>query len=148
MRLPSNVKLKGFIWNVFPFLRYTAQAIYPNTYFTKEVYENLKSDKPNPRYIVTLRHEQTHIERQKKMGWIKWGLRYVFLPKFRFNEELEAIKTSMKYLKGEKGNFYTEKSARFLSGWLYLWCVSYKKTKYELDKAWKEAKSPKQERLK
>jgi 2-methylisocitrate lyase-like PEP mutase family enzyme len=138
MKLPLNVKPKNFIWNLFPFSKYTAQAIYPNIYFTKDVYENLKSDKPNPRYIAALKHEQTHIERQKRTGWVKWGFSYVIFPKFRFDEELEALKSSMKYLKERKEDFDTQRSAKFLSGWLYLWCVSYKKAKLELDKAWQE----------
>ena len=143
MKLPKNVKSKNFIWNLFPFSRYTAQAIYPNIYFTKEVFDNLKSKNPNPRYIAALKHEQTHIERQKKMGWFKWGLSYMLLPKFRFNEELEAIKSGMKYLKSKGETFDTNRSARFLSGWLYLWCVSYKKAKFNLDKAWKPKKHDK-----
>lgn len=136
MKLPSNVKSKPFIWNLFPFSKYTAQAIYPNIYFRREVFENLKSENPNSRYIAVLKHEQTHIERQKKMGWFRWGLSYIFSPKFRFNEELEAIKASMEYLKSRDETFDTDRSARYLSGWLYLWCVSYKKAKTELDKAW------------
>lgn len=136
MKLPLNVKPKTFIWNLFPFSKYTAQAIYPNIYFKNEVYENLKSNSPNPRYIAALKHEQTHIERQKKMGWFRWGLSYIFSPKFRFNEELEAIKASMKYLKSRGKTFDTDRSARYLSGWLYLWCMSYKKAKTELDKTW------------
>src|SRR3989304_9546995 len=133
MKLPPNIKPKNFIWNIFPFSKYTAQAIYPNIYFAKDVYENLKSNRPCPRYIAALKHEQNHIERQKKIGWITWGLKYILFPKFRFNEELEAVKTSMKYLKKEKVIFDTKKSAKYLSGWLYLWCVSYKKAKYEID---------------
>lgn len=140
MKLPPNVKPKNFIWNMFPFSKYTAQAIYPNIYFTKEVYENLKSSKPNPRYIAALKHEQTHIERQKRAGWLKWELSYIFLPRFRFNEEFEAIKASMKYLKSKNCTFDINKSAKYLSGWLYLWCVSYQKAKSELDKAWRKEK--------
>jgi len=138
MKLPTNVRVKKGLWNIFPFTKYTAQAIYPNIYFTKDVYENLKSDKPNPRYIAALKHEQTHIERQKETGWIIWGLKYTFSPKFRFNEELEAIKSSMKYLKRVRGNFDVARSAKFLSSWLYLWCISYNKAKEQLDRCWKE----------
>lgn len=139
MELPPNVRVKTGLWNIFPFTKYTAQAIYPNIYFTKSVYENLKSDKPNHRYIAALKHEQTHIQRQKKTGWKRWGFKYIFSPKFRFNEELEAIKSSMKYLKKVKGNFDTDRSAKFLSSWLYLWCVPYEKAKEELDKVWEKA---------
>lgn len=136
MKLPSNVKPKNFILNIFPFSKYTAQAIYPNIYFTKIAYLNLKSDKPNFRFVAALKHEQTHIERQKQLGWLKWGFNYLFLPKFRFSEELEAIKSSMEYLKSKGEELDTDKSAKYLSGWLYLWCVSYKKAKSELDRAW------------
>jgi len=140
MILPNNVKPKTFLWNLFPFSKYTAQAIYPNIYFRREVFENLKSDNPNPRYIAALKHEQTHIERQKKEGWFRWGLRYIFSPKYRFNEELEAIKASMKYLKEINSTFDADRSAKYLSGWLYLWCGSYKKAKAELDKVWQGLK--------
>lgn len=139
MKLPLNVRVKQHLWNIFPFTKYTANAIYPNIYVSKDVYENLNSKKPSPRYVAVLEHEQTHIERQRKMGWIKWGLKYALSYDFRFNEELEAIKAAMKYLKEMKSNFDTEKRAKFLSGWLYLWCVSYEKAKEELDRAWKEA---------
>lgn len=138
MKLPPNVKSKSWIWNIFPFSKYTAQAIYPNIYFAKNVYENLLTDKPESRYVAALMHEQTHIERQIKTGWLKWGLKYMFIPRFRFNEELEAIKSSMKYLKSVEEPFDTDRSARFLSSWLYLWCVSYNKARTELDKAWQE----------
>ncbi|OGM13041.1 hypothetical protein A3A76_01875 [Candidatus Woesebacteria bacterium RIFCSPLOWO2_01_FULL_39_23] len=138
MELPSNVRIKKGLWNIFPFSKYTAQAIYPNIYFTKDVFEDLKSNSPNPRYIAALKHEQTHIERQKKVGWVNWGLRYIFSPNFRFNEELEAIKSSIKYLKNVKGNFDTARSAKFLSSWLYLWCISYDKAKEQLDGCWIE----------
>lgn len=96
------------------------------------------STKPNPLYIAALIHEQTHIERQKKLGLLKWGLKYVFFPKFRFNEELEAIKAQMVYLKKHKKEFNFEKRARFLSGWLYYWPVSYRVAKKELERVWKE----------
>lgn len=138
MKLSPNVKIKRGLWKVFPFSKYTAQAIYPNIYFSEKVYENLISNKPKPRYIASLLHEQTHINRQKEMGWIKWGLKYIISPQFRFREELEAIKASTKYLKKEE-DFDTARIAKYLSGWLYLWCVSYEKAKEELDRVWKEA---------
>ncbi len=141
MKLPPNVKPKPFIWNLFPFSKYTAQAIYPNIYFKNQVYENLKSNNPDPHYIAALKHEQTHIERQKKKGRFGWGLNYIFSPNFRFNEELEAIKASMKYLKSLNNSFDTNKAARYLSGWPYLWCVSYQRAKTKLDKIWQEQKT-------
>lgn len=137
MRLPSNIKSKNLIWGLLPFSKSTAQAIYPNIYFRKEVYNNLKSVNPKPHYVAALKHEQTHIARQRKMGWFKWCLSYIFFPKFRFNEEFEAIKSSMPYLKSKNCTFDSGKTAKYLSGWLYLWCIPYKKAKSKLDRAWK-----------
>ncbi|MFH1971283.1 MAG: hypothetical protein ABIJ05_02770 [Patescibacteria group bacterium] len=142
MKLPSNIKVKRGLLDIFPFSKYTAQAVYPNIYLPKHVYENLKLDKPNPQYIATLKHEQAHIERAIKIGWVMWDLKYIFYPRFRFNEEIEAIKNSMKYLKRNNRNnivFNTGKRAKRLSSWLYLWCVSYIKAKEKLDKAWNES---------
>lgn len=139
MKLPNNVKVKSGLWRMFPFSRYTAQAIYPNIYLIEKVYNNLVSDSPKPRYKSVLIHEQTHIDRQKRFGWFKWGLKYLIIPSFRFNEELVAIQNSMTYLKGEGLSFDTTKRAKYLSSWLYLWCVSYKEAKRELDRAWEEA---------
>lgn len=139
MRLPSNVRIKPRFWELLPwFSSYTAQAIYPNIYFSKDTYEKLSSSNPDLKYVALLLHEQTHIGRQRKLGWIKWGIKYVFSPKFRFNEELEAIKAQMSYLKKNKKEFDIEKSARYLSGWLYLWPVSYKTAKRELERVWRK----------
>ncbi len=137
MKLPENVKIKPRIWEFLPwFSKYTAQAIYPDIYFSKEAYQKLVSS--DPVYIAALIHEQEHIKRQKREGWIKWGFKYIFSGKFRFNEELEAIKASMKYLKRKKIGFDIEKKARILSGWLYFWPVGYKTAERELKKVWGE----------
>lgn len=71
MKLASNVKIKGFPWTILPvFSKYTAHAIYPNVYVPKEIYNDLKTNNPNPKNVAILIHEQTHIARQKKMGHI------------------------------------------------------------------------------
>lgn len=127
MKLPGNVRVK--IGNK------TALVIYPNIYLPKKVFENLKSAKPDPKNIAILLHEQEHIKRQSREGWFKWGVKYIFSRKFRFSEELVAIKASLRY---RKIGFDVEKEARILSGWLYLWPVSYKTAKRELEKMWGE----------
>jgi hypothetical protein len=139
MKLPSNVKTKPRFWDLLPWLSgNTAQAIYPNIFISRKVYDKLSSPNSDLKYIAVLLHEQTHIERQRKTGFLKWGIKYVFSPKFRFNEELEAIKTQISYLKRHKKKFDIEKSARYLSGWLYFWMVSYRKAKEELEIVWKD----------
>ncbi|QQG47517.1 MAG: hypothetical protein HY044_00265 [Candidatus Woesebacteria bacterium] len=129
MRLPKNVKVKPI------FFQHTAQAIYPNIYVPKWLYEHLKSKNPDSERVAVIIHEQTHIKRQKEMGWFLWEIKYVFLPKFRLEEELLAIKAQVKYLKS-KGIKYdekdVEKAAKFLSSYLYLWMVSYKEAKRKL----------------
>lgn len=136
MKLAENIKLKKGLWNIFPFSNFTGQAIYPNIYLPKNVYENLKTTKPKPQYLAVLKHEQTHIERASKIGWIVWNLKYIFSPSFRFSEEIEAIKNSMIYFKKNNITFNTNKRAKRLSSYLYLWCVPYKKAKEKLDKIW------------
>ena len=139
MKLPPNVKIKPQFWEFLPWLsRYTAQAIYPNIYFSKEAYKKLCAPKPDPIYIAALIHEQAHITRQKKEGWFKWELKYIFSGKFRFGEEFEAIKPAMKYLKEKKIEFDIDKKAKILSGWLYFWPVSYKTAKKDLERIWRK----------
>lgn len=128
--LSPHIKSKSW------FFQNTAQAIYPNIYLPKRVYNNLNSNNPDPKNLAVLIHEQTHIKRQKEIGCLKWGIKYLFLPRFRFEEELLAIKAQMSYLKKHKKEFDIEKSAKYLSGWLYLWPVSYKFAKKELEKVW------------
>ncbi len=118
---------------------FTAHAIYPNIYLPREVYENLYSNNPKPKWIAVLKHEQEHIKREKEMGAIVFGLRYLFSPKFRFQEELVAIKAQMKYLKSVGEKFDINKAANFVSGWLYLWPVTTELAKRVLDEAWREA---------
>lgn len=119
-----------------PGLSYTAQAISPYIFVTKEVYEKLASRNPNPRFIAVLEHEKKHIERQKELGFLEFGIKYLFSPEFRFQEELLADKEGMKYLKKNKLDFDTARSVKFLSSWLYLWMVPHERAKKELDKLW------------
>jgi hypothetical protein len=139
MELPENVKVKPRFWEFLPWLSsYTAQAIYPNIYFSRKALKRLSIPNPDPIYVAALIHEQEHIKRQKKEGWFKWGLKYVFSGRFRFSEELEAIRSSMKYLKEKKIRLDINKRARYLSSWLYFWPVSYERAKKELGKMWGE----------
>jgi hypothetical protein len=134
-----SVKKKAKLLELLPWLSsYTAQAVYPNIFVSSEVFENLRQSNPDLRFIAVLEHEKKHIERQEEMGVFKFGLKYLFSPRFRFQEELLSIKEGMKYLKQKNLTFDTDRSAKFLSSWLYLWMVSYEKARRELDRAWKE----------
>jgi hypothetical protein len=139
MKLPENVRLrKGIAGHIPWYSNNIAQGVYPNVYLPKKVFENLKKEKPDPKNIAILAHEQKHIERQKETGPFKWGIKYSFCPSFRFNEELIATKAQMAVYKKFKKYFDIEKSGKYLSGWLYCWPVSYKTAKRELEKTWGE----------
>lgn len=134
MYLPKNIKVKDGLWKLIPFLaNKTAHGVYPNVYLPEHIYDNLKSKTPNPYNIALLLHEQEHIKRQKAQGRIKWLLKYIFSSKFRFNEELQADIPKIKYLKSKNLEFDLEKRAKQLSGWVYLWPVSYEEAKNKLN---------------
>jgi len=139
MKLPSNVKKKSWLWNLTPVRNFAGHAIYPNIYLSKKVYKNLTSTKPKHEYVGVLIHEQTHIKREKEQGWLIFGIKYIFLQNFRFNEEFVAIKEQMKYLKKHKAKFDTDKTAHYLSSYFYLWCCQYETAKKQLDEAWKKS---------
>lgn len=133
MKLNKNIKPKIGLWKLIPFLaEKTAHGIYPNVYLPQGIYDNLKSKTPNPYNVALLLHEQEHIKRQKEKGVIIWLLKYIFIPKFRFEEELKADISKIKYLKGKRLNFDIEKRAKQLSSWIYLWPVSYNEAKVKL----------------
>ncbi len=135
MKLDKNVKAKVGLWKLIPFLaNKTAHGIYPNVYLPEHIFNDLKLDNPNPYDVALLLHEQEHIKRQKEQGVIIWLLKYIFISKFRFEEELKADIPKTKYLKLKNLKFDVEKRAKQLSGWIYLWPVSYKEAKEKLNK--------------
>jgi len=139
MNLPKYVKGKPGFFKFIPILgEYTANSIYPWIFLPKGVYENLKFPSPNPPYVALLIHEQKHYERQRKIGWLLFGLKYLFSAKFRFNEELIAVKEAMKYLKKNNISFDFDRKAKTLSSYLYLWPVSKNYAEKELRKIWDE----------
>jgi hypothetical protein len=61
----------------------------------------------------------------KDQGILRFYIKYLSVPSFRFNEELEATKPQFAYLK-ELGLAYNlERKAKHLSGWLYFRSTSY-----------------------
>ena len=139
MELSNNVKVKSKLWDLIPWIsNKTAQAIYPNIYLPKFVYSDLISDSPSVWNVALLKHEQEHIKRQKEAGIFIWSLKYIFSPKFRFEEELKADVSKLKFLKSKKANPYIDKRAKHLSGWNYFWPVSYKEARARLMNIWTE----------
>jgi hypothetical protein len=138
VELPSNAKKKGFVWKfLYPISpKQMSSAIYPNVYLAPHIWDGLHKNPPDHLSVAVLLHEQEHIKRQKKMGWIKWGLRYTFDEKFRLEEELAAVVPMMKYMKENNQTMDLPKMARNLSGYIYLWCVSYDEALRRLREMW------------
>lgn len=139
MKLPRYVKPQPQWWNAFPFLRnYSGNTIYPYIYLRKDIYEGLLEKSFFPRGLSVLKHEECHIRQHRKYGVITYRMRYLFSPRFRFQQEIEAYLEMMKVLKANKLPFDIDKIARCLSGWMYLWGVSYPHAKKVLEKVWRE----------
>lgn len=116
MMLANYVKPKPWYFMFIPMLnKYVANSLYPFIFMPKDIYINLRSSNPNLHHIALLIHEEAHRKRQKQMGWLPFGVKYLLDPKFRFNEEL------------------------LNSGWLCLYPVSKYSTEKELKKVWSKA---------
>lgn len=136
----KNLKQKNALIEALPWIgRGTCTAIYPNVYLTKAVYLDIQQDNPDPYNVSRIIHEQEHITRMKQHGVAKWYLRYLLSRKFRFEEELAAITPQLAFIKHPRLTFNLERTARSLSGWLYLWATNYDHALKRLIAIWKEA---------
>lgn len=134
-KLPDNIRPKVGLWRIFPYLaNKTAHGIYPYVYVPVNIYDDLHSNKPSPWNVALLIHEEEHIKRQVAAGPLSWMIKYLISSEFRFKEELAADKPQIEYLKSLNLEFDINRRALLLSGWLYLWPVSYKTAREELEK--------------
>jgi len=137
--LPNNVKQQpDLLEHLFWFNKARGRTFFQTIYLKKDIYDDLKSGSPAPENLSVLAHEQTHIERIKKIGITKYSFKYFFFGKFRFNEELEANKAAFRILKKHKVEVDLTRKARILSSWIYLWPVSYNYALDHLKKSWEE----------
>lgn len=135
MKLPWYLFSKGPLLHHLPLIgKLTAQSLGPIIFIPDPIYRDLKTDQPNPKHIALLIHEETHRRRQKEIGILKFAYQYLFNSKFRFQEELSAVKEAMKYLKKNQIAFDFNKNAKFFSSYVYLWPVSKEYAKIELKK--------------
>jgi hypothetical protein len=135
MKSPSNVKsFPKFFSRFFLTKNIGGITLYPNIFLNHEIYIDLQRDKQNPKYIALLNHEQEHLKRQREMEPSKFFIKYALFPRFRFREEIIANKKTAEVLKKYGIPFDSNFYAKYLSGPIYLWCVSYKEAKEELDK--------------
>lgn len=139
MKLPWYVFSKGSLLHHLPLIgKSTAQCLGPIILIPDPIYHDLQTNHPNPKHIALLIHEETHRIRQKQIGILKFAYQYLFNSKFRFQEELLAVKEAMKYLKKNNFKFEFDQNSKFLSSYVYLWPVSKEYAKKQLEKVWNE----------
>ncbi len=137
--MPQNVRCIPRWVEKIPLLNMIGgSAVYPYIFLKREFYEDLQSKNPRPKTIYVLTHEQTHIRRAKEKGSIYWMLLYGLVPSFRVDEEFAADRVAMKYWKLKGLGYDIDHRARFLSGALYLWPISYTEAKKKLRIMWEK----------
>ncbi len=114
-------------------LRFAVHAVAPFIICPPDVYDNLRSDKPDPWYRAAMIHEQDHLQRQNRFGLMKWYLAYILSPRFRLHEELRAHKAQIRFL-AENGlpALPLSSSAGGLSSWIYGKMISFEDAKGKL----------------
>lgn len=137
-KLANYIQPKYFWLKFIPLLSNNiANSIYPFIFLPKEVFDNLKTNRPNPYYIALLIHEEKHRERQKQKLFSFW-IKYLLSSSFRFAEELIAVKTGIKYLKENNIPFYFNDKNKKELKCLYFWPISRYYNMENLKKLWNE----------
>ena len=133
----GNVRRKPILIDIIPGVgRDTSSAVYPYVFLGRSVYADAFSTNPSRYTVGLILHEQEHLKRIKRYGVVKWYLHYLFSPKFRLTEELEAYAIQFAYLKHAGLTINIEKIAHFMSSWLYLWVGNYKDMFKRLNELW------------
>lgn len=117
-----------------PFRFMPSVAVFGKIYLPEKLFDSYRSENPSPEAQAMIVHELTHIQRLGTSVAIY--LKYWSDGKFRFQEELAAIRNEMGVLKKHQRNFDIDKRAKMLSGIGYLWCTSYEIAKNRLEQIW------------
>jgi hypothetical protein len=135
--LPSYVRPMPAFFTFMPGLsRLVGRTVYPRIYLPLAIVEGLNQPTPNPFYMALLIHEQVHYERQKKLGLLKFGLRYLFSPDFRLGEEKMAVRKALQYLKSENLTPQFDFKNKFAPENLYFWPLSKSYSSEDLATLW------------
>lgn len=127
MKLPRYVKPLPKFFSKFSFKGYTL-IFFKIILLRREIYDNLKSNKPTIQNLSVLKHEEVHLQRAGKLQ----ALKYVF-PKIHLQEELIAYKEQFKFLKENKETYDLENVAKHLPR------LKYQDAKELITKIWNEA---------
>lgn len=120
MKIPSYVRSYPFIFRPITKIA-TASSWYPWIFVNDTVFADLQKENPSSKSVAALLHEGYHRKRQIEMGWLRFGLGYVFSREFRLDEELKAYEITKKIYQENNIVFDIQKIARALSGFPYLW---------------------------
>jgi len=124
-------------WKCIPFLQVDmAATVYPYMYFPEDVFNDLHALDPNKHNLSIYIHEKVHLDRQVKHGPFAWNFKYIFSKKFRLEEELEAIRTQMIFLKQNSLGYDIDKKAKQFASSIYLWVLPRAEAKDTLTKLW------------
>lgn len=132
MKLPGYIRKFGWPLNKV----YKGFVLFNKIYLREDIYKNLQTKSPSLENVGVLIHEETHLKSFKKNGMFLHGMKFWLSPRLRYREEIEADKTRFKYLKKHRIKFDFQKRARSLSGFWYLYCVSYDKALVDLQRTW------------
>jgi hypothetical protein len=114
-------------------------ALSPYIFLSNDLYEDYLTSKASFRTIAIIAHESVHIERQQKIGLLKFLFLYFFSKTFCLNEEIEAIRAEMKVYKLHAKQFDFKRRSLILSTfWMYHHCIAYKDALEKLHSLWDE----------
>lgn len=124
-------------WRYLPYFTKIRGLLFLNSiYLRADIFDDIHSNSPKPVNMGVLIHEQTHFERMREQGMLRFGIKYLLSSKVRFEEELAAITEQMRYLKSKGEGYDIERASRALSSIYYLWCVTYDIAYRELSEKW------------
>ena len=124
-------------WRWMPFLQVDmAATIYPYMYFPEDIFNDLHATDPEKHNLSIYIHEKVHLDRQVKYGFLIWNLKYIFSKKFRLEEEIEAIRAQMIFLKQNAMGYDIDKKAKQFASSIYLWVLPQDKAKDTLTELW------------
>ena len=133
-----SVIKKPWYWSLSPVHRKCGGAIsFGKIVLRKDFFSDYATGNPSPITIGLLIHETEHLKRQKLIGFWRYVIQYNLSPRFRINEEFEADKARIRYLKKNGVEWDLDARARMLSSYQYWWAISYKEAKRILEKMWR-----------
>jgi hypothetical protein len=133
----ATVKRAPVYWKYLLYFSKVRGLLFITTiYLRADIYDDLYSTDPKAHSVGILIHEQTHFNRMQQQGMVKFGMKYLFSAKGRFEEELAAISEQMKYLKKNGEKYDIERMSGALSSWYYLWSAPYDIAYSRLSEQW------------